>query len=148
MCSHAPRNLSWRSAPFSLRLGPASLAVTVPAGLVSWMCCRVSSASLFADVTGSCSSLQTFDILFHRAGAGTQSSCPLQLPDFISGMGRACFCGASESFCKIVGPYALPHASESSSGGADILERILYMLMNHCGFPKDALGTKSSIILK
>lgn len=119
----SPSNLSWRSAPFSLGLGPASLSVTVPAG--SWMCCSVSSASLFAGVTSSCNSLQTFDTLFQRAGARTKSSRPLQLTDLTSWIGRACLCGASESLFKIVVPYAPPHASKSSSGGADILERIL-----------------------
>lgn len=48
----------------------------------------------------------------------------LQFTEFINYIGRKCLCGASESFFKILVPYALPHASKPPSGGADILERI------------------------
>lgn len=73
---------------------------------------------------------------------------PLPFAEFINYIGRKGYCGASESFFKILMPYALPHASKPPSGGADILERISQMLMNIYCFLKDALRAKSSIILK
>lgn len=127
------------------QLGSAQLIVTVPAG--SRMC-SVSVLPPYLQMSPSCTALfRPFDMTLPY-GPNWDKEPPLQFTEFINNIGRKGFCGASESFFKILAPYALPHASKPPSGGADILERISQILMNIYCFLKDALRAKSSIILK
>lgn len=70
---------------------------------------------------------------------------PLQLTGLTYWTGGKCLGRAGDSFFKIAVPYALPHASEPPSRGADILERTSQRLIDNQSFLKEALRAKPSI---